>query len=354
MSTEIRNFGTTKSGLETKLYILTNANGTEASFTDLGAAWVSMKTKDSNGDFADLVIGYEDAETYFANPTSCGETVGRNANRIGGAAFTLEGKSYQLAKNNNGLNNLHSGPDKWVSHLFEGETFSSEKGSSVKFSIFSPDGSQGFPGNMHFSVTYTLTDEDELMIEYLADTDATTIINPTNHAYFNLSGHNSGDVLSQKVWINADSFTPADQYSIPTGEIAAVAGTPMDFTTMKAIGQDIDSDYDQLKFAGGYDHNWALNDYNGELRLVARAEDPKSGRFLETYTDLPGMQFYTGNMLKNLGAKKEGADYLPRYGFCFETQYYPDAVNKADWPKPIVKAGEKYHSTTIYKFGLTE
>ncbi len=350
MSVLIKDFGTTKSRLETKLYVLKNANGTEASFTDLGAAWVTMKVRDKKGDFSDVVLGYDDPETYFSNPTSCGECVGRNANRIGGAAFTLSGKTYRLAKNNNGLNNLHSGPDKWFSHMFEGRTAGAEEGSSVTFTLFSPDGSQGFPGNMNFSVTYTLTENDELIIRYEADTDADTIINPTNHAYFNLAGHNSGSIEGHKVWINADAYTPADKYSIPTGEIAPTAGTPMDFTAPKTIGQDIDSEFDQLQYAGGYDHNWVLNDYNGKVRLAARAEDPVSGRIMECLTDLPGMQFYTGNMLKNLGSKKDGADYLPRYGFCFETQYFPDAINKSDWPKPIVKAGEKYRSTTIYRF----
>ena len=351
MAVKIQSFGKTENGVEVTQYTITNGNGTECSLIDLGAAWVTMKVRDRNGTFADVVIGYDNAEAYYHNPTSCGECVGRNANRIGGAAFELEGIRYQLAKNNND-NNLHSGPDKWVTHLFKGSLPDGEAGNSVRFTKFSPDGEQGFPGNLDFSVTYTLTEEDALRIVYEASADQTTVINPTNHAYFNLAGNGSGDILQQEVWINADAFTPADQWSIPTGEIRPVAGTPFDFTEKKKIGRDIGADYDQLKFANGYDHNFALNEQGTGLRHAALLTDPVSGRRMDVYTDLPGMQFYTGNGLKNTYPGKDGADYLPRTGVCFETQYYPDAVNKPDWQQPVFKKGQVYRSETVYSFSV--
>lgn len=351
MAVKIQSFGKTENGVEVTQYTITNGNGTECSLIDLGAAWVTMKVRDRNGTFADVVIGYDNAEAYYHNPTSCGECVGRNANRIGGAAFELEGIRYQLAKNNND-NNLHSGPDKWVTHLFKGSLPDGEAGNSVRFTKFSPDGEQGFPGNLDFSVTYTLTEEDALRIIYEASADQTTVINPTNHAYFNLAGNGSGDILQQEVWINADAFTPADQWSIPTGEIRPVAGTPFDFTEKKKIGRDIGADYDQLKFANGYDHNFALNEQGTGLRHAALLTDPVSGRRMDVYTDLPGMQFYTGNGLKNTYPGKDGADYLPRTGVCFETQFYPDAVNKPDWQQPVFRKGEVYKSETVYCFSV--
>ena len=352
MGFTIGKFGNTSDGKETKTFSLTNSNGTEAVFTDLGACWTAMKVKDANGCFEDVLIGYEDPKIYENNPTSCGECVGRNANRIGGARFSINGKEYQIAANNNGINNLHSGPDYWRSRVFDAVTEETEEGSSVRFTLHSPDMDQGYPGNMDFSVRYTLKEDDALSIEYQAVCDRDTICNPTNHAYFNLGGHGSGSALNQEVWINADSFTPTDKFSIPTGEIRPVSGTPMDFNVMKPIGKEIGADYDQLKLANGYDHNYVLNKYDGNIRLVAKSKDPVSGRLMKVYTDLPGMQFYSGNYLNSQAPGKEGADYSLRSGYCFETQYYPDSVNRPEWPSPILKAGEKYHHITIYKFGV--
>ena len=355
MGMSSRSFGTTKDGTEVTEYTLTNANGTSCSFIDMGAAWVTMNVKDKNGVFADVVMGYDNPDAYFMNPTSCGECVGRNANRIAHAKFTLEGKEYQLGKNNND-NNLHSGPDKWFTHVFKGELQETAEGSSVRFTKFSKDGEQGFPGNLEFAVTYTLTEDDALKIEYEACADQTTIINPTNHAYFNLAGDGSGDVFGHVLCMNADRFTPTDEYSIPYGELWDVAGTPFDFREPKTIGRDIKADYEQLQFVGGYDHNMVLNDQDGTVRLAAVFTDPESGRTMQVFTDLPGMQLYTGNNIKNTCVGKNGADYQPWMGVCFETQYYPDAMNHqdTDWPQPIFKAGEKYHSVTIYKFGVVE
>ncbi len=354
MGVTVRDFGVLENGQKAKLYTLTNTSGTEASFTDIGAAWVTMKVQDREGAFGDVVFGYEDANTYYNNPTSCGECIGRSANRIAGGHFVLEGQEYQLAKNN-GENNLHSGPDKWAKKLFTGEAEETKLGARVTFRLLAPDGSQGYPGDLTFAVSYTLTEQDEVIIEYRASADRTTVINPTNHAYFNLRGHGAGTIGDQLVWINADNFTPADAGSIPTGEIAPVAGTPMDFTVMKPIGQDIGADYDQLKYANGYDHNYVLNGWDGKLNLVAKAKDPVTGRKLKVYTDLPGMQFYTGNSLKDGQAHGKGdVPYPFRSGYCFETQYYPDAVNKPEWPQPVFRAGEEYHSFTVYKFEATK
>ena len=352
MSTEVKKFGTLKDGRDISLYILKNENGTEASFTDLGAAWVSMMVKDREGNFADVVFGYDDPEIYFNNPNSCGETIGRCANRTSNAKFTLDGKEYELGKNQNGLHNRHSGPEKWCKVRFTGEVEETKLGSRVNFHYIFPDGYQGFPGNLDFTVSYTLAEDDSLTIEYNAVADKKTIINPTNHAYFNLRGHNAGDIGGHLVWINADYYTPTDAESIPTGELADVVGTPMDFTLEKPLGQDIDADFEQLKLVGGYDHNWCINRWDGTLRLAAKAKDPESGRKLKVYTTLPGVQFYTGNGLKDDAPKgKGGADYSRRTGFCFEGQYWPDAVNKGeDWPKPVFEAGEPYHHYIVYKF----
>lgn len=351
MSVDVREFGILRDGRKVKLYRLTNGNGTEAVFTDLGAAWVSMKVRDRSGELGDVLLGYDDPELYCQNPTAAGECVGRSANRIGGGRFTLEGKEYQLARNDNGRNNLHSGPDKWCSLLFSAETEASKLGSKVSFSLTAEDGSQGFPGRLDFTVSYTLGEDDSVMIEYRAVSDRTTIINPTNHAYFNLRGHAAGDIGTQEVWINADSFTPVDEWSIPVGEVRSVEGTAMDFTLQKPIGQDIGADDPQLKYGKGYDHNYVLNACSGEIRLVAKAKDRETGRKLKVYTDLPGMQFYTGNNLREeQAAGKDGAAYGPRAGYCFETQFYPDAVNHPAWPQPVFRAGEEYHHFTVYRF----
>lgn len=356
MSVEVREFGTTEDGRKVSLYILKNPNGLEASFTDLGAAWVSMLVPDRQGEFKDVVFGYEDAAVYEKNPTSCGECVGRNANRIAGGEVPLGGKVYQLEKNEKGVNSLHSGPDKWAKVLFEGKTEDTKLGSRVVFTYRAPDMSQGFPGNLDFSVSYTLAGDDSLIIEYLGKTDALTVINPTNHAYFNLAGHDAGAdaAMQQLVWINADYYTPVDENLVPTGELASVTGTPMDFSFMKPIGQDIGADFAQIGIAGGFDHNYVLNSWDGKIRLAAKAKDPESGRKMKVYTTLPGIQFYTGNSLKEEAAKgKGGAVYGRRSGFCFETQFFPDAVHHPDWPQPVFQAGESYHHFTIYKFDTT-
>jgi len=343
-------FGTMKDGRTVYRYTLTNENGVSASFTDLGAIWLTMMVPDREGNMADVVLGYDTVDTVLTGSGHMGEMVGRIANRIGGAQFTLNGKTYQLEKNSSGKHNLHSGPDFYRDRVWDAELEETGLGTRIRFSLFSPDGDQGYPGNANVTVSYTLTADNSLKLDYHMVCDADTVANFTNHAYFNLAGHDSGCAMNQKVWMDADSFTLTDDDSIPTGELAPVKGTPMDFTVMKPLGRDIEEDYEPLKQSGGYDHNWCLNHAAGELSLCIRACDEASGRAMEVYTDLPGVQMYTGNKLKPSYTAKGGVHYHPRDGYCFETQNYPDAVNKAHFPSAVVKAGEEYKTTTVYKF----
>lgn len=341
-------FGTLENGAQADKYTLTNENGVSAAFTNLGGIWLSMMVPDKDGNMGDVILGRGSVEHCLTLSGHLGEIVGRNANRIGNATFVLNGVTYALGINDAKKNNLHSGPDYYRSRLWDAKADETEEGTRLTFSLFSPDGDQGYPGNAHIDVSYTLTKDNSLRLDYHMKADADTVANFTNHAYFNLAGHESGSVLDQKVWIDADYFTIADKDSIPTGELVPVKGTPMDFTSLKPIGQEISADYEPLIFGKGYDHNWALNHPAGELALSVKAVDEKSGRVMEVYTDLPGVQFYTGNMLNGIG--KGGVEYQARGGYCFETQHYPDAVNKAQFPSPFLKAGEEYRTTTVYRF----
>lgn len=347
-------FGVLPDGRTAAKYVLTNENGVSAAFTDLGGMWLTMMVPDRSGVLADVVLAYDTVESAINYPGHLGSVVGRNANRIQGASFTLNGVTYQLAKNALGRNNLHSGPDYLKSRLWDAEAAETDLGTNITFSLSSPDGDQGYPGNADITVSYTLTPDNSIQIDYHMTADADTIANFTHHAYFNLAGHDSGDVLDQMVWIDADHYTPADADSIPTGEIAPVADTPMDFTVMKPLGRDIDADFEALNLAGGYDHNWVLNHPAGELALSAKAVDPASGRAMEVYTDLPGIQLYTGNSLTGQHQGKDGVIYGSRHGYCFETQYFPDAVNKPQFASPVLKAGEEYKTTTVYHFTVAE
>ncbi len=349
MSVKVNELGKLPTGETVSCYTLKNGNGTEASFTNLGGILMSMLVKDRDGNFRDVVLGHDTVETLFTNAGHMGEPVGRNANRIGTASFEINGKTYQLAKNDHERNSLHSGPDYWRTRVWTAEYADAGLGSYVMFSLVSPDGDQGFPGNAHVSVTYTLSEDDALSIHYLANADMDTVFNMTNHAYFNLNGEGSGDVLDHLVWINASHYTPADRESIPYGTIDAVEGTPMDFTSPKRIGQDIGQEFDQLSFAGGYDHNFVLDQYDGTVRLQATAQSQSSGIKLSLYTDLPGMQFYTANGLSDAHGKL-GHVYGNRSGFCMETQYYPDCLHEKTWPSSIVKAGTDYDTTTVFAF----
>lgn len=331
---------------EAALYILENKNGMIVEVSDFGATLCSLIVPDKDGNACDVVLGFDSPRGYFEpHITNMGATVGRNGNRIGNARFTLNGKEYLLDKNN-GENNLHSGFSRYNVRMWKVKEV---KENSITFSLHSPDKDQGFPGALDIDVTYTLTDENELRIDYFGVPDEDTIINMTNHSYFNLNGHASGDVLDQKVWLDADAFTPTDDKLIPTGEIVPVEGTPMDFRVKKAIGRDLEADYEPIIIGGGgYDHNWCLNN-KGKFAKVIEMSSDLSGITMEVYTDLPGVQVYSGNYL-NGEVGKRGVVYRKFQGICFETQYYPDAINHENFPSPVCKKGEEYRTTTVYKF----
>ena len=337
-------FGTTKKGEKASCYILKNKNGMEAVVSDYGAALLKLLVPDKNGKLCDVVLGYETLEDYENGGDSIGATVGRVANRIGTGEFELNGTVYSLTKNDNGKNTLHGGCDFYNKRMWNAKN---EDDQQVTFTLTSPDGDQGFPVELKIEVTYTVTDDNELKIHYHAVPDKDTIVNLTNHSYFNLPGHASGSALDEEVWINADMFTEADEESIPTGIFVPVEGTPMDFRNAKTVEKEIGGDYIALRYGNGYDHNWVLN---GEgFRKVAAAYSEKTGIKMEVSTDLPGMQFYSGNFLVETKGK-DGAVYDKGHGICFETQYFPDAIHKDNFKSPVVRAGESYETTTIYKF----
>lgn len=348
MSVQKQSFGKTREGAEATLYILKNKNGMTVTLSDFGANIVNILVPDKEGKFDDVVLGYDDVTGYEVNTPGFGSFIGRNANRIGGAAFVLNDKKYELEKND-GENNLHSGSKSYNKFMYEVETFEDEDSVSVEFSRLSPHMEQGFPGNLDISVTYTLTDENELVIEYLAVSDKDTIVNLTNHSYFNLAGHKSGSILDQLVMLNADKFTPTDDALIPTGEIRDVTGTPMDFRKLKSLGQDIEADYEPLKQAGGYDHNFVLNISGNDVEKAGELIDEKSKRKMEIFTNMPGIQLYTGNFLDG-EVGKDKFSYQKLAGVCFETQYFPDSCNKPQFPASVLKAGNEYDFVTVFKF----
>ena len=340
-----RSFGTGKNGEAATLYTFENKNGMVMEVSDFGATLYSLIVPDKENNPCDVVLGYDNPDGYMGpSGTGVGATIGRNGNRIGKARFVLNGKTYELDKNNNG-NNLHSGLDYYHHRMWavKGTTEN-----SITFSLHSPDGDQGYPGTFDVDVTYTLTEDNALQIDDYGVPQADTIVNMTNHSYFNLNGHASGSIVEQEVWVDADAFTATDSELIPTGEIVPVEGTPMDFRTKKKIGRDIGENYEALVFGGGYDHNWCLNN-NGKFAKVIEMSSDVSGITMEVYTDLPGVQIYSGNYLSEEKGK-DGIVYHQRQGICFETQHYPDAINHDNFPSPVVKAGEEYRTRTVYKF----
>lgn len=345
MSVTKKLFGKTPQGEEVFLYSIKNANGVTAEVTSYGAILVNLLVPDKKGQVEDIVLGYDRLEDYFANGCFFGATIGPNANRIADAKFTIDGVAYQLAVNDN-QNNLHSDANLgYHKCLFDAEVL--ENG--VAFSKTDADGNMGFPGNKTIRVTYTLSDDNELQISYFATSDKKTVINMTNHSYFNLAGHKAEPIYNHKLWIKASHYTPVVAGAIPTGEIAPVKETVFDFTTEKKIGQDIHADCEQLKLVQGYDHNFVIDDYNGEMQLIARVTEENSGRCMEVYTDLPCVQFYAGNCITPQKGK-ENADYDARSGLCLETQVFPNSVNEASFPNTIFGEGKEYQTTTIYKF----
>lgn len=338
-------FGTMKTGEEIYLYTLKNKNGIEAKITNFGAILVNLLVPDKEGKLADVVLGFDRAEDYFSNPSFFGATIGPNANRIGGAAFTLNGREYHLPVNDE-PNNLHSDIDDGY---HKGLWAAEEEGGSLRLTIEGKDGDMGFPGNKKITLTYTLTDDNELKLKYHAAADKETLLNLTNHTYFNLAGHNSGSIEGQFLRLQAANFTPVLPGAIPTGEIAPVAGTPLDFAEMKEIGKEIGADYEQLKLVQGYDHNFVIDGADGKLREAAEAEDKKSGRRMKVFTTLPGVQFYAGNCIDEQSGKG-GVHYAPRAGFCLETQYFPDNIHHSNFPQAVFGPGKDYESETIYQF----
>lgn len=336
-------FGMTSKGEEARLFTIQNGKGMEIKVSDYGAALVQVRVPDKEGRLLDVVLGYDEVQGYEAGNAFFGATIGRVANRIGNGEFQLGGRTYELTRND-GQNTLHGGRDFYNKRIWKtGKTGEDH----VEFLLDSPSGDQGFPGNVKISVAYTLTKDNEIKIQYRAVPDADTLINLTNHSYFNLSGHASGTVLAQEVMLYADAYARADSQSIPTGEIVPVSGTPMDFRQLKPIGAEIDEAYEALEFGKGYDHNWVLNKKG--YRKAAFMRSKESGIAMEVYTDLPGLQFYTANFVDHEKGK-EGAVYNMRQAACFETQYFPDAVHKDHFEGPEVKAGEIYETTTAYRF----
>jgi aldose 1-epimerase len=344
-------FGALADGTPVKVYTLTNAAGMEVRVIGYGAVIVSVKVPDRNGRFADVVVGHDSLEGYLTRSRFFGALAGRYANRIGGGQFTLDGHTYTLAKNN-GANHLHGGVKGFDKVVWQGAASKDSRGPSVRFSRTSPDGEEGYPGTLAVTVTYTVTDKNELVIDYRAATDKPTVVNLTNHSYFNLSGEGNGDILAHRVTIDADSYTPVDAGQIPTGTIAPVAGTPFDFTKETPVGARIDGDNEQLRIGSGYDHNFVLRRRGPGLAHAVRVVDPASGRTMDVSTTEPGVQFYTGNKLDGSYNGKSGHGYGKRSAFCLETQHFPDSPNKPEFPSTVVRPGQEYRSTTVYAFGI--
>ncbi len=329
-----------------ELFTLTNSHGMEARIMTWGAAVVSLKVLDAQGHLGDVVLGFDDLDSYLQRDFFFGKVVGRYANRIGGARFTLDGKRYTLAVNN-GRNSLHGGRQGFDKRLW---TATKSDSHSLELQYASKDGEEGYPGNLVATVRYTVSDDNELRIDYTATTDKDTVINLSNHSYFNLGGPGTGIVVDEDLRIDADRFTPVDAQLIPTGELRDVAGTPLDFRRTTRIGERIDSNYEQLKYGGGYDHNWVLNKPKAGLTLAARLHDPRSGRVMEVLTTEPGLQFYSGNMMAGFISGKAGQVYVRRSALCLETQHFPDSPNHANFPSTELKPGQTYRSTTVFRF----
>ncbi len=344
---QTKNFGTTPDGKPVTLYTLRNKQGMEVSITNFGAAVVALKTPDRQGKFADVVLGYDDLAGYENDKSFFGATIGRYGNRIAHGKFTLNGKAFTLAKND-GENHLHGGVKGFNKVVWEAKDVSAADGPALQLDYTSKDGEEGYPGNLAVQVTYTLTNNNELRIDYRATTDKPTVVNLTNHSYFNLAGQ--GDILQHQLRLNAGKFTPVDATLIPTGELRSVTGTPFDFSTPTAIGARIGNDDEQLKFGKGYDHNFVLDGSLGTLRPAAQVYEPTTGRVMDVLTTEPGIQFYSGNFLDGKAHGKSGTMYQHRSAFCLETQHFPDSPNKSSFPTTVLNPGTQYQTTTIYRF----
>lgn len=342
-------FGKTADGTPVEIYTLRNYDGMEARIMTYGGTVVSLKVPDKNGKPGDVVLGYDHLSSYLTNSPYFGALIGRYGNRIANGKFSLDGQEYTLAQNN-GPNNLHGGPNGFDKVVWTAKPVKTFYGDGLQLTYLSKDGEEGFPGNLSVTATYVVTEKNELVVEFIATTDKDTVCNLTHHSYFNLRG--KGDVLDHIVQINADKFTPTDSTQIPTGELKPVDGTPFDFRKPSPIGERINDDDPQLKFAGGYDHNFVLNKLPGEFGLAATVYEPTSGREMEVWASAPGVQFYSGNSLNSTMKGKGGWVYQTRDGFCFEPQGFPDSPNHPNFPSTELKPGETYKNTIIYKFSV--
>lgn len=345
---DVTAFGKTADGQEVKLYTLRNANGASAKIMTYGAIVTSLEMPDNQGKMGDVVLGYDNLDGYLKVSPYFGAIVGRYGNRIGKGTFTLDGVAYSLARNDK-ENHLHGGVKGFDKVVWTDKPVWKSNAVGVELTYLSKDGDEGYPGNLKATVTYLLTNKNELRIDYVATTDKATPVNLTHHGYFNLTCADR-DILGHELMLNANKFTPVDAGLIPTGELLPVKDTPMDFTKETPIGARIEADYEQLKAGGGYDHNWVLNRTGNGLVLAARVVEPTTGRIMEVYTTEPGIQFYAGNFLDGTIVGKGGKVYKHRWGFCLETQHYPDSPNKPNFPSTILRPGDTYKTTTVYRF----
>lgn len=343
-------FGQLPDGREVTLYTLENANGLVLKVMDYGAIVTELHVPDRDGVFADVVLGYDSLDPYLVKTPYFGAVVGRYGNRIAQGRFELDGKAYQITVND-GENHLHGGNRGFDKVLWDSQALEEDDRAAVILTYTSPDGEEGYPGTLESTITYTLNNEDEFVVTYTATTDKPTVVNLTQHSYFNLRGQGQGSILDHELILNASHYTPVDSGLIPTGEIAPVEGTPMDFRAARPIGSRIEADFQQLAYGKGYDHNWVLDTQPGaELNRAARLYDPDSGREMEIWTEEPGIQFYSGNFLDGTLIGKDDTVYHFRYGLCLETQHFPDSPNKADFPSTRLNPGEVYSTRTVHRF----
>jgi aldose 1-epimerase len=344
-------YGRMPDGVPVDGYTLRNAKGTTMQVITYGAIITLLRTADARGNFNDIVLGFDSLEGYLHDPPYFGAVVGRYANRIAGGRFTLDGHEYQLPVNN-GPNSLHGGTRGFDKVVWRAESFENDSSSGVVLSFTSPDGDMGYPGRLDVRVSYTLTDSNELLVDYYATTDKATPINLSQHSYFNLAGDAARDILGHQLQLAASRYTPVDSTLIPTGELAPVEGSPFDFRTLTPIGARIGESHQQLTFGIGYDHNFVLDRESNGLIHAAQVVEPESGRVLDIFTDQPGIQFYSGNFLDGTITGKRGRVYQHRYGFCLETQHFPDSPNHPAFPSTILRPGEPYETRTVFRFGV--
>ena len=344
-------FGRTRDGEQVELYELTNSSGVEAKITTYGAAVVSLTVPDRHGKMDDVVLGFETLDGYLEGARYFGAMIGRCANRIRKGCFTLNGADYKLATND-GKNHLHGGIKGFDKVLWHASPVKAQEGPCLELNYLSRDGEEGYPGNLSVKLTYTVTERNELRLDCTGTCDQDTVVNLTNHSYFNLAGQGDGDILAHELMIDAEFITPTDAGLIPNGELRSVKATAFDFRQSTAIGARINQDDEQLRIAGGYDHNFVLSGEIATLRLAAKVREPATGREMEVWTTQPGLQFYSGNFLDGSCKGKRGRVYKHRYGFCLETQHFPDSPNNSAFPSVVLRKGQQYQATTVYKFSV--